>query len=167
MKKKFHISTVASVIFRLNLSKYGRSGVKDILLFIFRNKVNLDYQMEKGLETGSSYLLEQFPEFSNPEIQESVEELKDTLEKTRREESRKIVIKEWVSKLVSGHYGIKFKKHLKVAQIPKDTQTAGDLRKETKDVFGHVIKDPIEEMIEVLYPSNDGQNTDQQVFGSL
>jgi hypothetical protein len=155
MKEKFHISTVASVIFKLNLSKYGRSGVKDILLFIFRNKINLDYQMEKGLEAGSSYLLEQFPDFSNSEIQKSVEELKDTLEKTRREESRKIVIKEWVSKLTSGHYGIKFKKHLKVAQIPKDTQV-GDLRKGTKGVFGHEIKDPIEEMVEVLYPSNDG-----------
>ena len=84
MKEKFHISTVASVIFKLNLSKYGRSGVKDILLFIFRNKINLDYQMEKGLEAGSSYLLEQFLDFSNSEIQKSVEELKDTLEKQER-----------------------------------------------------------------------------------
>jgi hypothetical protein len=131
--KMFHISDVLSITTGYLVSTRHMDGVYDILNFMTNDNL-FTHQLPRASDECKPYLREQFPQLDGPQMQFALGELLEMLKTpSGRKEADKLVLG-WISKLVSGKYGIKCKEMLEVKRVPQGA---------------HQQKDPVEEAVEM------------------
>lgn len=117
--KKFHLGDVLSVTMSLCVSPRNGDGLQEILEFMTDKKISTD-KIPVAMDQCKPYLLRQFPYLNSPEIIVlAYGELVLMLERHNDREMRYKIILGWLSKLISGKYGIKCEEMLNVMSIPE------------------------------------------------
>ena len=109
-------------------------GVYDILNFMTGDNL-FTHQLPRASDECKPYLLEQFPQLDTPEMQFALGELIEMLNtEIDKKEPDKLILG-WLSKLISGKYGVVCEEMLVVKPIPKGV---------------HQFKNPIDEAHEMM-----------------
>jgi hypothetical protein len=131
--KIFHLGDVLSVITGRLVSPRGMEGIYDILNFLSSEEL-FTRQLPRAARECKPFLLDQYPQFGTPEIDEAINILDRRLEGVK-DENRKQVVLEWLKEQVE-KYGEMFE----VKQPPHK--------------LNEEAKDPIEELIETVGDPN-------------
>lgn len=113
--KGFHLGDVLSVITGRNIG--SPEGLYNILNFMSGDNL-FEIQFGRIADECRPYLLAQFPELDSLEMQFAVGSLILMLETCSSNEERHKLILEWLSKLISGGYGVKCEETLEVQPLP-------------------------------------------------
>lgn len=117
--KKFHIGDVLSITQERLVSPQGINGVYDILSFMKSVKFFMFDNFPWIIaDECKPYLIEQFPYLASPKMDSAVGELVEMLKTAdKKKRDRGTVVTGWLSKLVSGEYGIKCEEMLDVKPL--------------------------------------------------
>ena len=133
--KCFHLGDVLTVTTGRLVSPRHVEGLYDILGFMSGEDL-FTHQLGRVGKECTPYLLKQFPGLDSPQMQFALGELIEMLETPSGKKEPDKLVTGWISKIISGGYGIdlplcgEYKDMLKVEKLPPDTHKRIDPRSE-------------------------------------
>jgi len=114
-------------------------GVYDILNYMTGDSL-FTHQLPRASDECKPFLLEQFPQLDTPEMQFALGELIEMLKTPSGKKDPSELILGWLSKLISGKYGVRCEEMLEVKPILKNAHAARNPIEEAMEIIGNPKK---------------------------
>ena len=138
--RRFHLGDVLSITADRLVSPRHTSGVHDILNFMSGESL-FTHQLGRVVKECAPYLLKQFPGLDSPQMQFALGELVEMLKTPSGKKDPEKLVTEWMSKVISGKYGInlplcgEYKNMLDVERLQPDVHERIDPKSELAERF--------------------------------